>query len=100
MSNLSTRGRPKLDRDSSSHAPRLAVRLPDPLKRRLALRAGDEGIRLSDAVRVAVEAWASGPSVAERREIRRLVWLSDLDREALFLASNENVSRLLESRSS
>lgn len=78
------------------HAPRLAVRLPQRLQRRLAARATEEGSTVSKAVRAAVEAWAGGPDAAERAEIRRLVKLSDRERETIFLASNANLLRLLD----
>ncbi|MEO7664174.1 MAG: hypothetical protein ABIV26_03545 [Candidatus Limnocylindrales bacterium] len=55
---------------------------------------------MSEAVRAAVEAWAAGPTAAERSEIRRLVQLPDREREAVFLASTANVLRLLEARRS
>jgi hypothetical protein len=51
-------------------------------------------------VRAAVERWASELSVVERADIRRIVQLSDRERESLFLTSNANVERLLQRRSS
>ena len=95
---MTRRGRPRLDNDSVEHAPRLAVRLPQRLQRRLASRAAEEGRSVSEAVRAAVEAWAGGPTPAERAEIRRLVKLSDREREAVFLTSNANLLRLLDAR--
>lgn len=51
---------------------------------------------MSQAVRLAVAAWSEGPDAAERAEIRRLVRLSDRERERTYLASNENLRRLVE----
>jgi Arc/MetJ-type ribon-helix-helix transcriptional regulator len=90
------RGRPRLDEDEAGHSPRLTVRLPSRTYRQLARRATEEGRSVSDAVRSAVTTWAASPTLAERAEIRRLVRLGDVDREAVFLASNANVRRLLE----
>ena len=95
-----TRGRPPLDAAAEAHAPRLTIRVPDGLRRRVADRAAAEGVRLSDAVRDALERWTDEPSLAVRREVRRLMRLSDVEREAVFLASNENVRRLLTGGSS
>jgi hypothetical protein len=72
------------------------VRLPDALHRRLTRRAEEEGRSVSDALRSAVDAWSAGPTAAERAEIRRLVRLSDREREEIYLTSNENVGRLIE----
>jgi hypothetical protein len=65
----------------------------------LTRRATEEGRSVSDAVRAAIEAWVGEPSSVERAEIRRVVKLSDREREALFLASNSNLERLLQQRS-
>lgn len=53
---------------------------------------------MSDVVRSAVESWVGEQSSAERAEMRRIVRLTDREREALFLASNANVQRLIERR--
>jgi len=95
---VATRGRPRLDPAAQAHSPRVAVRLPDRVRSQLARRAAEEGRTVSDAVRWAVEAWASEPSASERAEIRRIVRLADREREAFFLASNANVERLLQRR--
>jgi hypothetical protein len=65
------------------------------VRRELSRRAAEEGRSLSDAVRDAVTSWSTRPTAAERAEIRRLVRLSDRDREATYLASNANLRRLL-----
>jgi hypothetical protein len=41
-----------------------------------------------------VTTWVGEPLPAERAELRRIVRLSDREREALYLASNANVQRL------
>lgn len=92
------RGRPNLDASAGSHSPRLAVRLPDRVRSQVARRAVEEGSSVSEVVRSALEAWVGEPSGAELAEIRRIVRLSDRDREALFLESNANVQRLLARR--
>ena len=51
---------------------------------------------MSDALRSAVVAWSAGPTAADRVEIRRLVRLSDREREQVYLISNENLLRLIE----
>ena len=88
-------GRPKLDPSAGTHSPRIAIRLPDRVRTQVVRRAVEEGRSLSDAVRSAVTTWAGEPLPAERAELRRIVRLSDREREALFLASNANVQRLL-----
>jgi hypothetical protein len=40
--------------------------------------------------------WSACPTAGERAEIRRLVRLSDREREQMYLSSNENVRRLIE----
>lgn len=52
------RGRPPLDAVSSEHAPRLAVRLPASLHRRVTSRAASEGRSVSEVVRQLLEAYA------------------------------------------
>jgi CopG antitoxin of type II toxin-antitoxin system len=94
-----TRGRPRLDPAGASHSPRVAVRLPDRIRVQLARRAAEEGRSVSESVRAAVERWASELSAVERADLRRIVRLSDRERESLFLTSNANVERLLKPRS-
>jgi hypothetical protein len=91
-----SRGRPRLDETGTGHSPRIAVRLSDQLNRQLARRAAEEGRTVSDALRSAVSAWSAGPIAAERAEIRRLVRLSDREREQIYLTSNRNVHRMIE----
>jgi hypothetical protein len=93
-----SRGRPKLDPSAGTHSPRIAIRLPDRVRTQVARRAAEEGRSVSDVVRSAVTSWVGEPSSAERAELRRIARLTDLEREALFLASNANVQRLLERR--
>ena len=90
------RGRPRLGETGTGHSPRVAVRLSNELNGRLGRRAAEEGRSVSEALREAVTAWSAGPTAAERVEIRRLVRLPDRERDRIFLASNENVRRLLE----
>jgi Arc/MetJ-type ribon-helix-helix transcriptional regulator len=93
---MTARGRPRLDPTEGAHSPRVAVRLPDRVRRQLTRRAIEEGRSVSDAVRAAIEAWIGEPSAVEQAETRRLVKLTDREREALFLASNSNLERLVQ----
>ena len=52
------RGRPSLDPTANSHAPRIAVRVPESLRRRVASRAAAEGRTVSQVVRVLLERYA------------------------------------------
>jgi len=53
------RGRPALDASSTEHAPRITVRLPEPLHRRVVLRAEQEGRAVSDVVRSLLAGYAA-----------------------------------------
>jgi predicted DNA binding CopG/RHH family protein len=48
-------GRPSLDPTTNSHAPRIAVRVPESLRLRVASRAAAEGRTVSQVVRVLLE---------------------------------------------
>lgn len=48
-------GRPGLDVGATAHAPRIAVRLPESLHRRVRSRAASEGRSVSNIVRVLLE---------------------------------------------
>jgi hypothetical protein len=95
---VAARGRPKLDPSADAHSPRLAVRLPRRVQTGVARRAAEEGRSISNVVRSVVEAWLAAPTAAELAEIRRIVRLTDRQREALFLTSSANVGRLLARR--
>lgn len=92
------RGRPNLDPSAGAQSPRIAVRLPDRVRERIVRHAAEQGTSVSDVVRSAVESLVGEQSPAERAELRRIVRLTDREREALFLASNANVQRLLARR--
>lgn len=63
------RGRPALDASSIEHAPRITVRLPEPLHRRVVLRAQQEGRAVSDVVRSLLTGYAArSPSGAHADE--------------------------------
>jgi hypothetical protein len=51
-------GRPRLDPASTEHAPRLAVRIPASLRRRVERKARTEGRTLSQVVRALLEGYA------------------------------------------
>ncbi|HEY7735389.1 MAG TPA: hypothetical protein VH813_01200 [Candidatus Limnocylindrales bacterium] len=53
------RGRPALQAGATEHAPRISVRLPAPLHRRVALRASKEGRAVSDVVRLLLTDYAA-----------------------------------------
>jgi hypothetical protein len=55
-------GRPRLDPAATEHAPRIAVRLPAALHRRVASRAAAEGLSLSRIVRRLLEEYAEADS--------------------------------------
>ena len=52
-------GRPPLDAASTEHAPRIAVRIPASLRRRVEHKARTEGRTLSQVVRALLEGYAS-----------------------------------------
>ena len=54
------RGRPPLSASAQEHSPRIAVRVPEGLRRRVHQRAGREGRSMSEVVRDLLEAYASG----------------------------------------
>jgi hypothetical protein len=51
-------GRPRLDPASTEHAPRLAVRIPASLRRRVERKARTEGRTVSQVVRALLDAYA------------------------------------------
>jgi hypothetical protein len=53
-------GRPALDAGSQAHAPRIAVRVPEELRKRAVERAAREGRSISAVVRDLLEAYARG----------------------------------------
>lgn len=60
-------GRPPLDAGTDGHAPRIAVRVPGALHKRVLLLASKEGRTVSDVVRVLLEGYArAGGSRAPR----------------------------------
>lgn len=54
------RGRPSLDASDEAHAPRIAVRVPGDVHRRVIARATKEGRSLSEVVRELLEGCAGG----------------------------------------
>lgn len=54
-------GRPSLDASSNSHSPRIAVRVPTDLHRRVHTRAAAEGRTISEVLRDLLEAYV-GPT--------------------------------------
>ena len=52
-------GRPRLDLRSTAHSPRIAVRVPDSLHRRLIARAAAEGRSVSQVVRKLLDEYVS-----------------------------------------
>jgi len=66
------RGRPSLDASTGAHSPRIAVRVPPSLHRRVTVRAAQEGRSISEVVRDLLERYATEsapatPSVPGRR---------------------------------
>ena len=57
------RGRPPLDASADAHAPRIAVRVPRDVHRRVVARATREGRSISEVVRDLLEGYAGGPPV-------------------------------------
>jgi predicted DNA binding CopG/RHH family protein len=53
------RGRPRLDATSIEHAPRIAVRVPESLHRKVTARANAEGRSVSEVVRELLARYAS-----------------------------------------
>lgn len=59
LSNWTPRpGRPRLDPAATEHAPRIAVRIPVSLRRRVERKARTEGRTLSQVVRALLEGYA------------------------------------------
>jgi hypothetical protein len=54
------RGRPRLDAADDAHAPRIAVRVPGDIHRRVVARATREGRSISAVVRELLEGYAGG----------------------------------------
>ena len=54
------RGRPPLDAGANAHAPRIAVRVPSDVHRRVVARATKEGRSISEVVRDLLEGYAGG----------------------------------------
>lgn len=54
------RGRPPLDASDDAHAPRIAVRVPSDVHRRIVARAAREGRTISEVVRDLLEGYAGG----------------------------------------
>jgi HicB family len=61
-------GRPSLGASAGAHSPRIAVRLPPSLHRRVVIRAAEEGRSISDVVRELLERYAArrSPALAPR----------------------------------
>ena len=60
------RGRPPLEPGAVAHSPRIAVRVPESLHRRVATKAADEGRSVSHVVRSLLEQYANGRSEPDR----------------------------------
>lgn len=60
-------GRPALSSTTTEHSPRIAVRLPEALRKQVASRAAAEGRTLSEVVRGLLEDYALGSAVTRRR---------------------------------
>lgn len=90
------RGRPSLDAATREPSPRIAVRLPQALHRRVATRAAGEGRTVSQVVRGLLADYAAASNLpdVDRSEIRRAIRMTDVEREAYFLASNRNMLQL------
>ena len=95
---MNRRGRPSLERRLAVDSPRVAVRVPWRTHRAANARAATEGRTISEVVRELLEAYAAGGlssvTAADRQEIRRLLRMSDSEREHYFLTSLRNVERL------
>jgi hypothetical protein len=55
-------GRPRLDQRATEHSPRIAVRVPESLHRRVVSRAAEEGRSISQVVRGLLDDYARGNS--------------------------------------
>jgi hypothetical protein len=60
------RGRPFLDAAAGERSPRIAVRVPKALHRRVAVRASKEGKSMSEVVRDLLEIYVSDPTSTSR----------------------------------
>ena len=60
------RGRPPLDGAADAHAPRIAVRVPRDVHRRVVARAAREGRSISEVVRDLLEGYAGEAAVPKR----------------------------------
>jgi len=60
------RGRPRLDAADEAHAPRIAVRVPGDVHRRVVARATREGRSISEVVRELLEGYAGGPAAPKQ----------------------------------
>ena len=65
------RGRPSLDASTGEHSPRIAVRIPRLLHRRVITRAAREGRNLSEVVRELLERYAAERAPATRSQPER-----------------------------
>lgn len=79
-------------------SPRVSARVPWRIHRAANARAATEGRTISEVVRELLEAYAAGGvssvTAADRQEIRRLLRMSDREREDYYLTSLRNVERL------
>lgn len=95
---MNRRGRPSLERRLAVDSPRVAVRVPWRIHRAANARAATEGRTISQVVRELLEGYAAGGvssvTAADRQQIRRLLRMSDREREDYYLASLRNLERL------
>ena len=61
------RGRPSLSPGRPAHSPRLATRVPEELRSKVAARAAAEGKRVSDVMRQLLEAYAEEEPAESRQ---------------------------------
>lgn len=102
------RGRPALDAAAGERSPRIAVRVPQSLHDRVTARAAREGRSMSEIVRELLENYAAPPASskgrtageaqadADQAEIARFVRMTDREREAYYLATNQNMLRMFD----
>ena len=68
-------GRPPLSVDAEAHSPRIAVRVPADLHRRVHEKAGAEGRNVSEVLRELLEGYAGHPRPSERlRGLGKEAW--------------------------
>jgi hypothetical protein len=65
------RGRPSLNVEAGTRSPRIAIRVPDALRRRALARAASEGKTMSEVVRDLLEIYAQNASPAKTTASRR-----------------------------